>query len=449
MEHYHHSNSDKNIIKHTDHESDKQSFTDAPDSFDPECSNNTLFPSDSTISNSENITLDHTTSSDNLSKNGNDNTSEITNVNNDTHLPVYGSNYLFSLGIKMIEFQLNLLVNSIMFPLRLPYYSYVFMIDPFSTLNVVKEYILTNISRFSSLGFDGVDRVMDMLTRNNESLSKLCVQIAWGLLWSVYVGFVLVSLLIFAFVVSGVVLKRVLEEPVMIMQELSFDYTKDSPTAFVPLMSCPESSFLECSDLIGPGEGDDYRVISPGRKVYVTVLLTLPESYYNRNLGIFQVRVDFLSVDGKRLASTRQPCMLHYRSQPIRLILTFLKLAPLISGYSSESQTLNIKFRGYTERDDPLSCLRVTLEQRAEYTKGAGVPEIYEAFLKIESQPPFLKRILWSWKGTVYIWVSLMIFLIEMLFTLVCCTPMIVPRLQPRSVSVNANASRNTRPVPK
>lgn len=160
--------------------------------------------------------------------------------------------------------------------------------------------------------------------------------------------------------------------------------------------------------------------------------------------GFFlKVRVDFLSGNGQRLASTRQPCMLQFRSPPIRLMLTFLKLAPLVTGYSSESQTLNIKFRGYTERNEPTSCLRVILEQRAEFTKRGGIPEIYEAFLKLESQPPFLKRILWYWKGTVYIWISITIFVVELLFTLVCCTPIIVPWLQPRGNSPINNAPRN------
>jgi len=154
-----------------------------------------------------------------------------------------------------------------------------------------------------------------------------------------------------------------------------------------------------------------------------------------------KVRIDFLSSSGNRLASTRQPCMLQFKSQPIRLILTFLNLAPLITGYSSESQTLKIKFRGYTEGNDPTSCLRVILEQRAEFTRGAGVPEIYEASLKLESQPPFLKRILWYWKGTIYIWVSVMVFVVELLFVLICCTPIIAPWT--RGVSVNNNLSRN------
>ncbi|KVH96793.1 seipin-3-like [Cynara cardunculus var. scolymus] len=387
--------------------------------------------------------------------------SAITSVNDDERIndgsitadsPVSGSNFIFALAgfvIKVIGFQLNLLVSSITLPIWLVYFSYMFVTDPFRIMRRAKYYVVGNISRICGVCYGCVKWTMYMWIRKHESTWKLCLQIGWGLLWSVYVGFILISLLVFAFVISGIILKCIMDEPIKITEQLNFDYTKESPTAFVPLMSCPEPSFLEHSEPICPGCTAESRVLPLDHRVHVTVSLSLPESDYNRNLGVFQVRVDFLSGNGKRLASTRQPCMLHFKSQPIRLLLTFLNLAPLITGYSSESQTLNIKFRGYTETSVPTSCLKVILEQRAEFTRGRGVPEIYTAFLKLESQPPFLKRILWSWKGTIYVWVSVMIFGVELLFTLVCCTPIILPWIQPRGISSNNIVARSTGVGPK
>lgn len=159
---------------------------------------------------------------------------------------------------------------------------------------------------------------------------------------------------------------------------------------------------------------------------------------------LLKVRLDFLSSDGKALGSTRQPCMLQFKSQPIRLLSTFVKLAPLLTGYSSETQTLDVKFNGYTEKNVPTSCVRVVIEQRAEFGKAGGVPEIYSASLKLKSQLPFMRRILWYFKGLIYMWISSMIFLMELLFTLICCTPVIFPRLRLASGSVNNNASQNS-----
>lgn len=59
--------------------------------------------------------------------------------------------------------------------------------------------------------------------------------------------------------------------------------------------------------------------------------------------------------------------MLRFRSEPIRLVTTFLKIVPLLTGYISETQTLDAKMNDFVEGDVPTSCLKVTLEQRAEY----------------------------------------------------------------------------------
>ncbi|OMO86363.1 Adipose-regulatory protein, Seipin [Corchorus capsularis] len=176
----------------------------------------------------------------------------------------------------------------------------------------------------------------------------------------------------------------------------------------------------------------------------VTVSLTLPESEYNRNLGMFQVRVDFLSFDGITLASSSHPCMLKFKSEPIRLLLTFFKAAPLITGYASEAQTLNLKIRGLHEGTVPTACLRVVLEQRAEFRPGAGIPELYDASVILESELPFLKRIIWSWRRTIFIWISMATFMMELLFTLVCCRPIIIPRTRARDGSFSSRSAHNS-----
>ncbi|GMP72101.1 hypothetical protein CsSME_00030248 [Camellia sinensis var. sinensis] len=160
-----------------------------------------------------------------------------------------------------------------------------------------------------------------------------------------------------------------------------------------------------------------------------------------------KVRVDFLSASNKVLASSRHSCMLRFVSQPIRLLLTFLKIAPLVTGYSSESQTLNVKFGGFTEGDLPTACLRVMIEQRAEFRPGAGVPEIYDASLTLESELPLLKRIIWHWKKTVFIWIGMTVFTMELLFMLLCCRPIIMPRGRPRDSPANNSAQQNNRPA--
>ncbi|CAH1440354.1 unnamed protein product [Lactuca virosa] len=260
--------------------------------------------------------------------------------------PNSGSNLLFTLAgltLRAISFQVTLLVGFVTFPIWLLHSSYLFLIDPFAIVKTAK---------------------------GKKSTWKLCLQIGWGLLWSAFIGFILIGLVVFSLVISGTIMKFITEVPFHKVEQLNFDYTQDTPMAFVPIMSSQQPFCSGCDENIKFGDVAQSRIIPHDHKLQATVSLTLPESYYNRNLGIFQVRVDFLSESGKFLATTTQLCMLHFKSPPIRLLTTFLKLAPLITGYSSESQTVEIKFREYTERKIPTSGVRVVLEPRAQFAKG-------------------------------------------------------------------------------
>lgn len=150
--------------------------------------------------------------------------------------------------------------------------------------------------------------------------------------------------------------------------------------------------------------------------------------------------MDFLSGNGEILASSRHPCMIQFRSEPIRLLSTAVKIAPLLAGYLSESQTLNVKFKGFSEGAIPTACLKVTVEQRAEYPPGAGIPELYDASLIISSELPFFRRILWYWKKTIFIWITMASFMTQVLCTLVFCRPIIMPRSRPRTRAVRHGA---------
>lgn len=79
-------------------------------------------------------------------------------------------------------------------------------------------------------------------------------------------------------------------------QVLNFDYTKQSPVAFVPVMSCDGVGGAHDSEKgIAVREWMGRRVIPANQKVQVTVSLVVPESEYNTNLGIFQVLMTYLS----------------------------------------------------------------------------------------------------------------------------------------------------------
>ncbi|KAG2689308.1 hypothetical protein I3843_09G131800 [Carya illinoinensis] len=347
--------------------------------------------------------------------------------------------YVAGLLIKAISFQINLFVTFTTLPLFLLYHSYMLVTSPFQTVRRARDYLIQELSKLGQTVGESLSPLLNDCSREHKWVWKVALRWGWGFLWSVYVCIVLCSLLVSSLVVSGVVMRFLVQEPIQMKKMLNFDYTKPSPVAYVPIVSCDGVGCGEdCKEQIG-----GFRFIPPNHRLQVTVSLTLPESEYNRNLGVFQIRVGFLSASGKTLASLSHPCMLLFKSEPIRLLLTFLKIVPLVTGYVSESQTLNLKFRGFTEGKMPTACLKIIIEQRAEYHPGAGIPEIYDASLILESELPLFKRIIWYWKKTLFIWMAMMSFMMQLLFTLVCCRSIIIPKARPRDSSAGSSDAPN------
>ncbi|KAM1138703.1 hypothetical protein COP1_036599 [Malus domestica] len=323
------------------------------------------------------------------------------------------------------------------------------VVDPFQIVRRGREYLNGKLLNLWNLASGCVSPLVFEWLKDNNAVWKVALRCGWGLFWSFYVGIVLCALLVSSILFSGVLVRCIVVEPLQMKEMLNFDYTKHSPVPYVPVMSCAGVSCgTDCKEKVQAGESyGGYRVIPPGHKLRVTVSSILPESEYNRNLGVFQVKVQFLSVDGKTLASSSQPCMLQFKSEPIRLLFTFLKVVPLVAGYVSESQTLTLKFRGFIEGDVSTACLKVTIEQRAEYSPGAGIPQIYDSSVTLESELPLFRRFIWNWKKTIFVWISMMVFMTEMLVTLICCRPLVIPRTRPRDRSVSSTATQNSLPV--
>ncbi|WOK92883.1 seipin-2-like isoform X1 [Canna indica] len=335
--------------------------------------------------------------------------------------------YVADFVIRAVFFQITLLINFIKLPFWLLYYSFLLVADPFGTLRRATGAAKVRFTgAFKGLFGKVLPSAFERVTGHQEA-GKLVARLAWGCFWSLYVCFMLFGLLTVSFLGGGLIVRRVVEEPVHMTEELSFDYTKASPQALVPIPSYGGCSVSGEKFDVTTTSQNVWRLVPPNQKLQLTISLTLPESNYNRNLGVFQVRVELLTLNGNVTTSSSQPCILRFKSSHIRLVETFLKSMLLLAGYSSESQVLRLRMRGLREGTKPTVCIRVILEQRAEFKPGAGIPEIYAASMKLESELPLLKRMIWNWRMTVFIWTSMVLFIMQLLIVLVCCRPVIVP----------------------
>ncbi|KAL7186166.1 hypothetical protein ACSBR2_028005 [Camellia fascicularis] len=351
---------------------------------------------------------------------------EYTDVSKVVNFPL---NFLAFLAIsvfKLIGFQINLFTSFFTVPIWLFYSTFMFFMFPIQTLIRIRDHLTKRLLRMCG----------DYYSIRQKSVMNLAMRFGWAFFRLLCVCFMLV-----VFACVGLV-----EEPIQTAETLNFDYTKASPVAFVPIMASTGAGIF--SGMVSRKSAETmesvgWRAIPYNHKLQLTVSLTMPESEYNRKLGVFQVRVDLLSANGKITASSSYPTMPRFKSPPIRFIKTIFKTAPLLAGFQSETQILNIKSNDFSEGYKPTACLKVTIEPRAEYQSGAGIPQIYAASLALESELPQLKKIIWYWRRTIFVWISLMSFLTELMIVLIFFRLLIMPRGRPRAVGAKMESHRN------
>ncbi|KAG2696858.1 hypothetical protein I3760_07G079600 [Carya illinoinensis] len=139
---------------------------------------------------------------------------------------------------------------------------------------------------------------------------------------------------------------------------------------------------------------------------------------------IAELSAELLSIDGAVIAKSSQPCMLRFRSFPIRLTRTVLLFIPLLLGISSETQKMTIDILKHKEGIQRTKAVRVTLVPRAGTS---SVPQLYEAEILIQSQPPWTKELVRNWKWTFYVWTSLHVYIMLLMVLLFCCKKLFFP----------------------
>lgn len=259
-----------------------------------------------------------------------------------------------------------------------------------------------------------------------ESGSLFLKRAAWGCLAATYVCFLLSILLFPALFMDAVFLSKIVEEPVSVKQQLHFDYTLQYPAAVVSVH--PPEKLRNAMGKVRSHQ-EHARAIPNAHKVHVTVILTLPESDYNRNLGMFQLSAELLSTNGESIKVSSRPCMLRFHSAPIRMLKTFLVSLPSMVGGFPESQTLEVHLMEFEEQPlTPTSSVRISMQPKAGLPLGHGIPEIYSADVYIDSHLPWLKNMIRNWKWTLYIWMGLMLYVMEIVLLLCCCRHALLPQ---------------------
>lgn len=112
------------------------------------------------------------------------------------------------------------------------------------------------------------------------------------------------------------------------------------------------------------------RILQSKQQYFFDILLTLPESDINRDLGMFTVEVDLRSNDGVLLATASRSSMLPYESSFLSFAKQTFLMIPYLLGAISQTRTVSLKcFDRFTESFEyPLRLIEIRLvAQSPEY----------------------------------------------------------------------------------
>ncbi|KAL6146941.1 hypothetical protein ACLB2K_057617 [Fragaria x ananassa] len=255
-------------------------------------------------------------------------------------------------------------------------------------------------------------------------------KLGFGVLGAAYVCMVMFMLLILATIVGIAAVRHWLEEPVVVREMLHFDYTQANPKAVFVFGGSGSLQGLAA------GSGINYfKTISRNKRMpvgvpvghtyTVSLELLMPESDFNRAIGVFQMTAEVLSDDGDVIAKLSQPCMLRFRSLPIRLTRTFLMGVPLILGISGETQKITVQILRHKEATYPRTrAIRITFSPRAGTSY---LPQLYEADIILNSQLPWTRQLVHGWRWTLYVWASFYFYVMFLITYVTCCRPHLSP----------------------
>ncbi|PUZ43709.1 hypothetical protein GQ55_8G030200 [Panicum hallii var. hallii] len=244
---------------------------------------------------------------------------------------------------------------------------------------------------------------------------------ALGLLAAACTFAALVAALFVSVLLGFVLVRHWVEEPVTVRQPLYFDYTEAQPSAAVAL---------------GGARGV---ALPAGHSVRVSMALLLPDSYHNREVGMFQIKAEAISVSGITMASAAQPYMLRYKSTPVRLAQSALMCVPLTLGVRSETQTANLKVLQYREghgRHKRTGLIRVLLQPRAAIVQ---LPQVYKAEVVVQTTPPWTKSLAHGLKWTLCVWVSFSVYIVLVVLAICWVRPLAASARNRRLSELQAN----------
>ncbi|GAB6031507.1 hypothetical protein CHUAL_009279 [Chamberlinius hualienensis] len=137
-------------------------------------------------------------------------------------------------------------------------------------------------------------------------------------------------------------------------------------------------------------KGQD-QLLMRGQQYKVFLDLEMPESPVNQKLGMFMIKIEFLSKNGNVLHSNSRAAMLRYKSQLLQTFGTFFMTPFLLLGSAEEKQVLSIELCDYYEEDSVSPSTSISVEIQSKHI------EIYSSQLRIYAHFTGLRYMMFHW----------------------------------------------------
>ena len=196
----------------------------------------------------------------------------------------------------------------------------------------------------------------------------------------------------------------------------------DNPNAY-----CKESTG-SCATL-GEAEATNTptkeSILIQGQHYFFEVVLTLPESEINKQVGVFMLTVDLLSDKKQLLATSKQSSMFPYESRLVGTLRKMTVLLPLVFGMISETRAISLLcFDNYVDanKERSLSFVEVSLgvAQPASFPATSQTIQILSAELRYGKEMNTIQIFCRNWRylcavvGVVVIFIGYTLLLFNM-----------------------------------
>ncbi|KAM3968917.1 lipid droplet biogenesis associated protein seipin [Aphomia sociella] len=154
-------------------------------------------------------------------------------------------------------------------------------------------------------------------------------------------------------------------------------------------------------------------MLMSGQPYRIKLILDMPESQVNKDLGMFMVCAQMRAKGGVLVSSSCRSAMLRHRSKLLYVLRTFL-LAPIfLSGVDEEKQQLQVELFSDFEDDENVPITDAYVEVQTRFV------QVYSCELHVEAHFAGLRYYMFHWpKISALIGISTNLFFVSLIFIL-------------------------------